>query len=127
MSDRILTALERLHPLMGPLVTGAPAAKRVGEHCAMCTVNASDTAMIDAEGKTRYVCMGCELLLVNFNTEAYRHMMLDHFTGGKPRPWWMPKRMHRSLTYRAERMALALSNHYFKKLALKPKWKETQS
>ncbi|NMR29942.1 hypothetical protein [Crystallibacter degradans] len=109
-------------------MTGGLVSEAIGDPCAMCPDDgtASDTAIIGDNGRTYYVCLNCELLLVRFDMKSYTRLMLDSFTQGHPRPWWIPKRTFRKLNARAEGMALAITNHFFKRLAVPVIWKDTQ-
>lgn len=98
--DRVLSVTEQIHPLMGPIFTGRPASVSVGEQCTMCLDNsASETAIIDGKGRTRYVCLAHELMLHRayapdqsglIGADHYQAYVMEHIMRDAAKPHWMP-------------------------------------
>ncbi|MFJ5861499.1 hypothetical protein ACIQCM_08745 [Pseudarthrobacter sp. NPDC092439] len=117
--DRVLTATEHIHPLMGPIFTGRPSAAAVGEQCSMCLDPfPSDTALIDREGRIRYVCLMHELMLQRafhtdrnglISTDHYEAYVMAHIMQDAGKPAWMPAWAYARLTRRAAQKARLLA------------------
>lgn len=117
--EAVLNVGEKVHPLMGPIFTGRPNSKALGEQCSMCvTPNPSDTAIIDRDGLARYICITHELMLTRaFAADKTGRTAIDHYQGevfanimqDADQPRWMPAFLYRRLVARADAKARMLA------------------
>lgn len=119
VTEQLMAVAEKIHPLMGPIFTSRPSSDAVGSQCSLCLeAGASDTAIIDRHGRTRYVCLSHELML-HFafmpdasgqnGTDRYQAYVLGHIMQDADRPFWMPRWAYRKLTKRAAAKARLLA------------------